>query len=65
MAKLYRAAVDFRCPADAHSFKNRKTGKGPVEWMWVKAGDKVEPYNDEILKSWVMNALVEGVGSDV
>jgi len=73
MAKTYRAITGFRCPANPESMKKHlaalKMEPGgekdalvrAVEWMDVEEGDKVEPYNDTILKSWLANEAVEEV----
>jgi len=73
MAKLYRAAEGFSSPADPESLKKNKAARkleegekkaallAEVKWMNVKKGDKVIPYNDEILKSWLENDLLEEV----
>jgi hypothetical protein len=64
MAKLYRATVGFQCPADPESLKKWKAGKrDEAKVMNVKKDDKVMPFNDEILKSWLANDTVEEVGS--
>lgn len=76
MAKLYRASVGFQCPADPESLKKRRAALkaepgekkdgllAEVAWMTVKKGDKVTPYNEDILRSWLDNELVEEVGGD-
>ena len=76
MAKTYRALVGFSCPADPESLKKAKAAidmehgekrdelLDDVKWMEVKKGDKVVPYNDIILKSWLANDAVEEVRSD-
>jgi len=73
MAKTYRALVGFHCPADPESLKKVKAAlkmeHGPardelmdkVRWMSAKEGDKVVPYNEAILKSWLDNEAVEEV----
>jgi len=76
MPKTYRATVGFACPADAESLKKARAARDmehgekrdelldDVKWMVVKKGDKVVPYNDIILKSWLANDAVEEVRSD-
>lgn len=73
MAKQYRALVDFTCPADPDSLKKNKEAlkledgpqkaalKDEVKWMRVKKGEKLTPYNDDILKSWLLNEVAEEV----
>jgi SH3-like domain-containing protein len=73
MAKTYRALVGFTCPADPESLKKRqqalKAGPGEkadalnaeVEWMYVKKGEKVVPFSEAILDSWLANEIVEEV----
>jgi len=73
MAKLYRALTGFRFPADPESWKKRKSALklGPgekkdalmaqVTWMTVKKGDKLTPYDEDALKSWLDNEVVEEV----
>lgn len=73
MAKTYRALVGFTCPADPESLKKTqaalKLGAGEkhdalaaeVKWMHVKKGDKVVPFSDAILDSWLANEVVEEV----
>lgn len=73
MTKLYRATVGFYCPADPEAWKKNKaalkekdpekraTLKEQVKKMYVKQGEKVTPYNDEILASWLENECVEEV----
>jgi hypothetical protein len=73
MPKTYRAKVDFRCPADPESLKKRqqalKLGPGEkadalnaeVGWMDVKEREKVVPYNEAILASWLLSDCVEEV----
>ena len=75
MAKTYRAMVGFSCPADPESLKKnlaymkmepgekKDALKAEIKWMNVKKGDKVVPYNEAILKSWLENEVVsEEVG---
>lgn len=60
MPKTYRAMVGFACPADAESLKKWQAGKkDEARIMTVKKGDKVVPYNEAILKSWLANECVE------
>lgn len=72
MPNQYRALVGFSCPADPESLKNAEGAKkvagekrdllvAQVKWMHVKKGDKVVPYNDTILKSWLLGEWVEEV----
>jgi hypothetical protein len=72
MPNQYRALVGFSCPADPESLKNVEAAKkvtgekreqllSKVKWMDVKEGDKVVPYNEAILKSWLLGAWVEEV----
>jgi len=65
MPKSYRALVGFSCPADPESLKKWKAGKkDQAKLMVVKKGDKVEPFNEDILKSWLANDAVEEVKSN-
>lgn len=73
MAKTYRALVGFTCPADPESLKKRqqalKFGPGEkadalnaeVKWMDAKKGDKLVPFNEAILASWLLGEFVEEV----
>lgn len=76
MPKTYRATVGFACPADAESLKKVRAARDMehgekrdalmdgVQWMDVKKGDKVVPYNAEIEKSWLANECVQEVKAD-
>jgi hypothetical protein len=65
MAKTYRATVGFACPADPESLKKWQAGKkDEASIMAVKKGDKVVPFSDDILKSWLANECVEEVKAD-
>jgi hypothetical protein len=65
MPKTYRALVGFSCPADPESLKKWKAGKkDEAKIMAVKKGDKVVPFSDDILKSWLANECVEEVKAD-
>jgi len=68
MTKSYRAKVGFSCPADPASLSNRLAAlkgqhKGEVEWLVVKKGDKVEPFDKTLLDDWLERGLVEEVKS--
>ncbi len=68
MTKSYRAKVGFSCPADPVSLANRQAqlkgkGGGEVEWLIVKKGDKVEPFDKAMLEDWLARGLVEEVKS--
>jgi hypothetical protein len=65
MPKTYRATVGFACPADPESLRKWKAGKkDEAAIMTVKKGEKVVPYSEEILKSWLSNECVEEVKAD-
>jgi hypothetical protein len=73
MAKLYRVREGFSYPSDPESLKKQKRVlhehdpevraklAAEVRWTHSKKGEKVTPYNEEILKSWLANDAVEEV----
>lgn len=68
MPKSYRAKVGFSCPADPVSLSNRMAmlegrGGGDIDWMDVKKGDLVEPFDKSMLKDWLERGLVKEVNS--
>lgn len=73
MAKLYKAKGGFSYPSDADALKKctaalkiedeekRHVALAAIPRTEAKKGDKLEPYSDEILKSWLDNDCVEEV----
>lgn len=61
-ATKYRATQDMKYPADEESLRHAKAGRmDKVKWASAKPGEPVEPYCDEILRSWQANEAVEEV----